>query len=65
MKTDGAFRGELELESFDVSAEEILLLWRTLKTDGLSAEEAWNAVVISMALDLAFERTQTVKQVLQ
>ncbi|MBI4524018.1 MAG: hypothetical protein HY695_09435 [Deltaproteobacteria bacterium] len=54
-------RDNLEIEkaseqgSFDdITENEILGLWGSLKSTGLSAEEAWNAIVTGLALDMAF-----------
>lgn len=66
MKAGNLTHFEYEPESFDsVTEEEVVLLWRNFKTCGLPAEEAWNAVVIGMALDMAFSRTQATREVTQ
>ena len=39
-----------------VTEEEILGLWRSLKGRGVSEDEAWQAVVTGIALDMAFAR---------
>jgi len=55
---------EAEFEGFKtVSEEEILSLWSTFKASGLSGQEAWNAIVIGMALDMVFARTEKLKRV--
>jgi len=36
-----------------VTEEEIIFLWRSIKDRGLSEDEAWQAVVTGMALDMA------------
>lgn len=41
-----------------VTEEEIILLWRSFKASGLSEDEAWNAIVTGIALDMAFSRSQ-------
>jgi len=46
-----------------VTEEEIIFLWRSIKTNGLSEEEAWNAVVTGLALDRAFAKNKHVKEV--
>lgn len=66
MKAGNLTNVRMEPESFDsITEEEIVHLWRNFKTSGLPAEEAWNAVVIGMALDMAFSRTQAVREVTQ
>jgi hypothetical protein len=55
---------ERELEGFEsVTEEEIILLWRSIRANGLSEDEAWHAIVTGIALDLAFARSRTVKTV--
>ena len=39
-----------------VTEEEIIYLWRSIKGRGLSEDEAWQAVVTGMALDMAFAK---------
>jgi len=46
-----------------VSEEEIIYLWRSIKGKGLSEDEAWQAIVTGMALDMAFAKTKTAKQI--
>lgn len=42
-------------ELFDnITEEEVIYLWRSIKRRGLSEDEAWQAVVIGIALDMAF-----------
>ncbi len=43
--------------------EEIICLWRSLKSSGLSEDEAWHAIVTGIALDMAFARSKSLKQV--
>ena len=51
---------ELETDPFEsVTEEEILLLWRSFKASGLSEDEAWNAIVTGVALDMAFSRSRS------
>ena len=45
-----------------VTEEEIIYLWRSIKGKGLSEDEAWQAIVIGIALDMAFAKTKTTKQ---
>jgi len=46
-----------------VSEEEIIYLWRSIKGKGLSEDEAWQAIVTGIALDMAFSKTKTTKQI--
>ena len=45
-----------------VTEEEIIYLWRSLKGRGISEDEAWQAVVTGLALDMAFAKTKACKQ---
>jgi hypothetical protein len=48
-----------DLDFFDtVSEEEIIGLWRSIKGKGLSEDDAWQAVVTGIALDMAFSKTK-------
>ncbi len=40
-----------------VTEEEILYLWRSVKGHGLSEDDAWQAIVTWIALDMAFGKT--------
>jgi hypothetical protein len=42
-----------------VTEEEIIYLWRSIKGRGLSEDEAWQAVVTGIALDMAFAKTKS------
>ena len=42
-----------------VTEEEIIHLWRSIKGRGLSEDEAWQAVVTGIALDMAFAKSRT------
>ncbi len=46
-----------------VTEEEIIYLWRSIKGRGLSEDEAWQAVVTGIALDMAFAKTRNCKQI--
>ena len=46
-----------------VTEEEIIYLWRSIKGRGLSEDEAWQAVVTGIALDMAFAKTKSCKQI--
>ena len=41
-----------------VTEEEIIHLWRSIKGRGLSEDEAWQAVVTGIALDMAFAKNR-------
>lgn len=41
-----------------VTEEEIIYLWRSIKVRGLSEDEAWQAIVTGLALDMAFAKTR-------
>ena len=54
---------EREQDIFEsVTEEEIIYLWRSIKGRGLSEDEAWQAIVTGIALDMAFAKTKTAKQ---
>lgn len=54
------------LDAFDiVTEEEIICLWRSLNSKGLSESEAWDAVVTGLALDMAFDRSRNSRPVEQ
>lgn len=43
------------LDSFDPPTEtEIIGLWRSFRSAGLSARQAWDAIVAGIALDMVF-----------
>ena len=43
------------LDAFDPPTEtEIIGLWQTFRASGLSARQAWDAIVAGIALDVAF-----------
>ena len=46
-----------------VSEEEIIYLWRSIKGQGLSEDQAWQAIVTGIALDIAFARPKAVRQI--
>lgn len=46
-----------------VTEEEIIYLWRSIKGRGLSEDEAWQAVVTGIALDMAFAKTKGCSQI--
>ena len=46
-----------------VSEKEIIDLWRSNKGLGLSEDEAWQAIVTSIALDMAFAKPRGIRQI--
>ncbi len=53
---------EPDLDNFDnVTEDEIISHWRSFKASGLSEGEAWHAIVAGIALDMAFERSRTLR----
>ena len=59
-----ALDNERDQDLFEsVTEEEIIYLWRSIKGRGLSEDEAWQAVVTGIALDMAFAKTRTCKQI--
>jgi hypothetical protein len=57
---------EREQDLFEsVTEEEIIYLWRSIKGRGLSENEAWQAIVTGLALDMAFSKTRSCKQIEQ
>ena len=57
---------EREQDLFEsVTEEEIIYLWRSIKGRGLSEDEAWQAIVTGLALDMAFSKTRSCKQIEQ
>ena len=45
--------------------EEIICLWRSLKSSGLSEDGAWHAIVTGIALDVAFARSKSLRRIEQ
>ncbi|MGB7948457.1 MAG: hypothetical protein WCH75_12310 [Candidatus Binatia bacterium] len=65
MRSNTAFLDDMERDQDifeNVTEEEIIFLWRSIKGKGLSEDEAWQAIVTGIALDMAFAKTKTVKQ---
>ncbi|MGE5301928.1 MAG: hypothetical protein ACM3TN_01285 [Alphaproteobacteria bacterium] len=61
-----AFDDEREPDLFEsVTEEEIIYLWRSIKGRSLSEDEAWQAIVTGLALDMAFAKTRSSKQIEQ
>lgn len=56
---------EREPDLFEsVTEEEIIYLWRSIK-GRLSEDEAWQAIVTGLALDMAFSKTRCSKRMEQ
>jgi len=49
----------------NVTEEEIISLWQSFKSAGLTADEAWHAIVTGIALDMAFARSQGLRRLEQ
>ncbi|MGH7828560.1 MAG: hypothetical protein ACREP8_00135 [Candidatus Binatia bacterium] len=56
-------RTELDTSFENVTEEEIIFLWRSFKSSGLSGDEAWHAIVTGIALDMAFSRSKKLPQI--
>ena len=55
---------EREQEFFDsVTEDEIMYHWRAIRSKGLSDDDAWQAIVTGIALDLAFAKSKTFGQI--
>jgi hypothetical protein len=55
---------EREQDIFEsVTEEEIIYLWRSIKDRGMSEDDAWQAIVTGLALDMAFAKTKVCKQI--
>lgn len=47
-----------------VTEEEVILLWRAIRTNYmLSEKEAWNVIATGIALDMAFEKSKSIRDV--
>ncbi|MFQ5916877.1 MAG: hypothetical protein ACE5I0_03590 [Candidatus Binatia bacterium] len=52
------------LATFDnLTEQDIILLWQSFKSAGLSGDEAWNAIMTGMTLDMAFSRTRKLSMI--
>ncbi len=49
----------------DVTEQDIILLWQSFKSAGLSGDAAWHAIMTGIALDMAFARTINLPQIEQ
>jgi hypothetical protein len=57
-------RTSYTIDAFDSPTEdEIISLWQSFKSAGLSDKEAWDAIVAGIALDMAFSRTETLPRI--
>ena len=66
MNTHSALDEEGDQEVFaNVTDEEIICLWRSIKGRDISEKEAWKAVLIGIALDGAFAKSKLFMQVEQ
>jgi hypothetical protein len=60
MRSAVSIEPRTETEPFEsITEAEIISLWEMFKSSGLSADEAWNAIVAGIALDAAFARTKS------
>ena len=58
--------GSSPLTGFDdVTEQDIILLWQSFKSAGLSGDAAWHAIMTGIALDMAFNRTRNLPQIEQ
>ena len=64
MNTNSVLVEEHDREDFEsLTEEEIIYLWRSIKGRGISENEAWDAVVAGLALDMAFATSKTRKEI--
>jgi hypothetical protein len=64
MNTNSVLDEERDREVFEsVTDEEIIYLWRSIKGCGISGNEAWNAVMAGLALDMAFAKGKPSMQI--
>jgi len=53
-----------EQEFFDsITEDEIMYHWRAIRSKGLSDDDAWQAIVTGIALDMAFAKSKTFRQI--
>ena len=66
MNTNSVLDEESGREVFEsVTDEEILYLWRSIKGRSISENDAWNAVMAGLALDVAFANGKPPMQIEQ
>lgn len=46
-----------------ITEEEIIHLWRSIQGRGVSENDAWQAIVTGIALDMAFQKTKTTRNI--
>ena len=55
---------ERDQEFFDsVTEDEIMYHWRVIRSKGMSDDDAWQAIVTGIALDMAFAKSKTFRQI--
>jgi hypothetical protein len=47
----------------NITEEEVIFLWRSIKGRGISEDQAWQAIVTGIALDMAFAKSRAYHQV--
>ena len=56
--------GDDDQRLFDsVTEDEIMYHWRSIKSKGLSDDDTWEAIVTGIALDMAFGKSKTCRQI--
>ena len=55
---------ERDQEFFDsVTEDEIMYDWRVIRSKGMSDDDAWQAIVTGIALDMAFAKSKIFRQI--
>jgi hypothetical protein len=55
---------EREQDLFEtVTEEEVIYLWRSIRGRGISEDEAWQAIVTGLALDMAFAKSKRYSEI--
>jgi hypothetical protein len=55
---------ERDQEYFDsVTEDEIMYHWRAIRSKGMSDDDAWQAIVTGIALDMAFAKSKISRQI--
>jgi hypothetical protein len=55
---------ERDQEFFDsVTEDEIMYHWRAIRSKGMSDDDAWQAIVTGIALDMAFAKSKIFRQI--
>jgi hypothetical protein len=55
---------ERDQEFFDsVTEDEIMYHWRAIRSKGMSDDDAWQAIVTGIALDMAFAKSRIFRQI--